>query len=91
MKKLIGMVWRTFVIVGILLATIVAVIIASIIDWTYELIYIIRYWVVRGCYEIMVRCNPDDYLSNVWDRNVQAMAKDDAKKALKLFKLKIED
>lgn len=91
MKKLIGMVWRTFVIVGILLATIVAVIIASIIDWTYELICIIRYWVIRGAYEIMVRIDPDDCSVNWWDSNVQAMAKEDAKKALKIYKLKIDD
>lgn len=91
MKNLGVIIVKTVAIVGILLATIIGVIIGGIIDFSYELICIIRYWFMRGLYEIMVRLDADECWLNMWNDNFDSMSKDDAGKILKMLKLRIKD
>ena len=91
MKKLGVIVVKVVSVVGIILATIVGVIIGGVIDFSYELICIIRYWSMRGLYEIMVRLDGDECLIDMWNDTLDGMSKDDAKKILEMLKLRIED
>lgn len=91
MKNLGMIVVKAMATIGILLATIIGVIIGGIIDFSYELICIIRYWFVRGVYEIMVRLNADKCQVKMWNDGLGDAAIEDSRKITKLFKLRIDD